>query len=88
MSVILPIIVSASKSVLKKGVGRVGDESKKVITESKNLLENLSKVDMKQLKNEEAHNRWMTLEKELKAAANSMSYTSNIKAQRDQFKHF
>ncbi|MGF1556209.1 efflux RND transporter periplasmic adaptor subunit [Paucihalobacter sp.] len=66
----------------------VEDESKKVITEAKNLLENLSKVDMKQLKNDDAHNRWMTLEKELKAVANSMSNTSNIKAQRDHFKHF
>ncbi len=66
----------------------VENESKKVITEAKNLLENLSKVDMKQLKNDDAHNRWMTLEKELKAAANSMSNTSNIKAQRDHFKHF
>ncbi len=65
----------------------VKDDSKKVTTESKRLLENLSKVDMKQLKNVEAHKRWMSVEKELKAAANSMSNTSNIKAQRNHFKH-
>lgn len=58
-----------------------------MITESKNLLENLSKVDMKQLKNDDAHTRWMQLEKELKAAAGSMSNASDIKVQRDHFKN-
>lgn len=65
----------------------VEDDSKKVSTESKGLLENLSKVDMKQLKNEDAHTRWMQLEKELKAAAGSMSNASDIKVQRDHFKN-
>jgi Cu(I)/Ag(I) efflux system membrane fusion protein len=65
----------------------VKDDSDKVIAESKKLLDILSKVDMKLLINKEAHNHWMTLEKEIRASANSISNTSGIKAQRDDFKH-
>ena len=65
----------------------VKDDSKNVIAESKRLLDNLSKVDMKQLKNNEAHNHWMSLEKEIKASATSISNTSDIKEQRNHFKH-
>lgn len=65
----------------------VEDDSKSVNKALKGMLENLSKVDMKQLKNEDAHTRWMQLEKELKAAAGSMSNASDIKVQRDHFKN-
>jgi Cu(I)/Ag(I) efflux system membrane fusion protein len=65
----------------------VEDDSDRVMAESKKLLDNLSKVDMKLLMNKEAHNHWMTLEKEIKASTNSISKTSDIKAQRDHFKH-
>ena len=63
------------------------DDSNKVITESKKLLDNLSKVDMKLLKDKEAHDHWMLLEKEIKASATSISNTSNIESQRNNFKN-
>ena len=63
------------------------DDSKKVIIKSKRLLGNLSKVDMKLLKDKEAHGHWMSLEKEIKASATSISSTSNIESQRNHFKH-
>ena len=65
----------------------VKDDSKNVIAESKRLLDNLSNVDMKQLKDNETHNHWMSLEKEIKASATSISNTSDIKEQRNHFKH-
>ncbi len=52
---------------------------------SKDLLINLTKVDMKLVK-DNAHNHWMSLEKEIMASASSISKTSNIKEQRDYFK--
>lgn len=65
----------------------VKDDTNNVITESKRLLGNLSKVDMKLLKDKEAHGHWMSLEKEIKASALSISNTSNIESQRNHFKH-
>ena len=65
----------------------VKDDSNKVMSESKKLLDNLSKVDMKLLKDNEAHDHWMSLEKEIKASATSISITSDIKEQRNHFKH-
>jgi Cu(I)/Ag(I) efflux system membrane fusion protein len=64
----------------------VKDDSKNVMNESKRLVVNLSKVDMKLLTVEEVHNHWMLLEKEIKSSANSISETSNIKKQRTYFK--
>lgn len=64
----------------------VKDDSNKVIVESKRLLDNLSKVDMKLLKNNEAHNHWMSFEKEIKASAAAISNTSKITGQRAFFK--
>ncbi|MFD2823648.1 efflux RND transporter periplasmic adaptor subunit [Lacinutrix iliipiscaria] len=65
----------------------VKDDSNNVMAESKKLLKNLSKVDMKQLVNNEAHNHWMSLENEIKISASSISKTSDIKEQRNHFKH-
>ncbi len=64
----------------------VKDNSKKVIVNAKALLSNLSQVDMKLLKDNNAHNHWMSLEKEIKASANSISNTSSIVEQRNYFK--
>jgi len=63
------------------------DDSNNVIIEAKGLLGNLTKVDMKLLKDKEAHGHWMSLEKEIKASARSISNTSNIESQRNHFKH-
>jgi len=65
----------------------VKDDSKNVVGESKRLLDNLSKVDMKLVTDKEAHLHWMSLEKEIKATTTSISKTSNIKEQRNHFKH-
>ncbi len=64
----------------------VNEDSKKVTESVKALQSNLGKVDMKLL-TDNAHIHWMTLEKELKASTNSISNTSNIKEQRNHFKH-
>jgi Cu(I)/Ag(I) efflux system membrane fusion protein len=66
----------------------VKDASKSAKEESKRLLENLSKVDMELLTGEGGHNHWMSLEKEMKSSAISISETSNIKKQRTYFKDF
>lgn len=65
----------------------VEEDSDNVMAESKRLLNNLSKVDMKLLMDKEAHNHWMLFEKEIKASAASISNTTNIKKQRSRFKH-
>ncbi len=57
------------------------------MTTSKVILVNLSKVDMKQLSDKNAHNHWMSIEKEIKVSANSISNSSDIKTQRIHFKH-
>ncbi|MFD2727352.1 efflux RND transporter periplasmic adaptor subunit [Hyunsoonleella rubra] len=64
----------------------VNEDSKEVIEYAKSFLSNLGKVDMKLL-TDNAHSHWMTLEKELKTSANSISNISNIKEQRNHFKH-
>lgn len=51
------------------------------------LLNTISKVDMKLLKDETAHTHWMQLEKELKSSATSISKTTDIKKQREHFVH-
>jgi Cu(I)/Ag(I) efflux system membrane fusion protein len=51
------------------------------------LLNDMAKVDMKLLSNQEAHNHWMLIGKEIKASATSISKTSDIAIQRNHFKH-
>lgn len=51
------------------------------------LLKSISEVDMKLLKDQDAHNHWMQLDKGLKEAATSISKTSDIKKQREHFVH-
>ena len=64
----------------------VKDDSKSVVAESKKLLDNISKVEMKLLNSGETHNHWMSLEKEIKMATVSISKTSDLKEQRSHFK--
>jgi Cu(I)/Ag(I) efflux system membrane fusion protein len=47
----------------------------------------LSKIDIKLLKDEVAHNHWKSLEKQIKASATLILNTTNIKEQRNDFKH-
>ncbi len=65
----------------------VKDDSNNVMAESKKLLVNLTKIDMKLLIDKKAHNHWMLLEKEIKRAATLISNTSGIKEQKNYFKH-
>ena len=65
----------------------VKEDSKSTSANATNLLNKLSKVDMKLLSDNKAHNHWMSLEGEIKSSATSISETSDIKAQRDHFKH-
>ncbi|MFL1013087.1 efflux RND transporter periplasmic adaptor subunit [Flavisericum labens] len=65
----------------------VNEDAKSTSTSASTLLTNLSKVDMKLLSDNKAHNHWMSLVKEIKSSATSISKTSNIKAQKDHFKH-
>ena len=65
----------------------VKEDSKSTSTSASTLLKNLTKVDMKLLSDNKAHNHWMSLEDEIKSSATSISETSDIKSQRDHFKH-
>ncbi|MBD3863410.1 efflux RND transporter periplasmic adaptor subunit [Olleya marilimosa] len=65
----------------------VKEDSKSTSTSASTLLNNLTKVDMKLLSDNKAHNHWMSLEKEIKSSATSISETSDIKLQRNHFKH-
>ena len=51
------------------------------------ILENISKVDMKLLKDNKTHTDWMSLVKEIKIYTTSISTTSNIVEQRSHFKN-
>jgi len=65
----------------------VKDDSKKVADDAKELLNKLNQIDMKLLKDNSAHNHWMKLEKELKSSTKSIAEASDIKEQRNHFKH-
>ncbi|WP_282123595.1 efflux RND transporter periplasmic adaptor subunit [Algibacter mikhailovii] len=65
----------------------VTEDSKNISINATSLLNNLSKVDMKLLSDNNAHTHWMLLVKEIKSSVTSISKTSDIKGQRDHFKH-
>lgn len=65
----------------------VKDDSKKVADDAKKLLNKLNLIDMKLLRDNNAHNHWMKLEKELKSSTKSIVEASDIKKQRNHFKH-
>ena len=65
----------------------VNEDSKNASNTATNLLNNLSKSDMRLLSDNKAHNHWMSIEKEIKLSASFISKASDIKEQRDHFKH-
>ncbi|PCJ98074.1 MAG: efflux transporter periplasmic adaptor subunit [Flavobacteriaceae bacterium] len=65
----------------------VKENTKAVVESANSTLKNLEGVDMKLLTNMEAHKHWMAIEKEIKASTSSISSTSEIKEQRNHFKH-
>ncbi|WP_237274852.1 efflux RND transporter periplasmic adaptor subunit [Tenacibaculum ovolyticum] len=64
----------------------VEDNANKVSKDANTLLDNLNQVDMKLLK-DKTHNHWMSLAKEIKSSATSISKTTDLKQQRSHFKH-
>ncbi|MCM4166617.1 hypothetical protein KCTC52924_03557 [Arenibacter antarcticus] len=65
----------------------VSDKGNDAQRAAKNIGENLAKVDMKLLKDEKAHNHWMTIQNELKKSANAIGSTSELTTQRGHFNH-
>ncbi|WP_288955460.1 efflux RND transporter periplasmic adaptor subunit [uncultured Polaribacter sp.] len=65
----------------------VKEDSENTSVNATSLLNSLSKVDMKLLSDNNAHTHWMSLVKEIQSSATSISKTSDIKEQRDHFKH-
>ena len=63
----------------------VKDDANKALSDSKIILENVSKVDMKLLKEIETNKSWMSLEREIKKATTLISKTSDIATQRLHF---
>ncbi|MDP3945476.1 MAG: efflux RND transporter periplasmic adaptor subunit [Lutibacter sp.] len=67
--------------------GLANDDNKTTQKLAAALLNAMSKIDMKLLTNQEAHNHWMAIGKEVTASATSISKTSDIAVQRNHFKH-
>lgn len=65
----------------------VADDNNAAQKAAASLIGAVKKVDMKQLTNKDAHNHWMTISKEISAAASSISEISDIEKQRGHFKH-
>lgn len=65
----------------------VNDNAKNAQQAGKQISQSLTKVDMKLLSDEKAHNHWMTIQKEIKASANAIGNSSEIATQRGHFKH-
>jgi Cu(I)/Ag(I) efflux system membrane fusion protein len=65
----------------------VNDNAKNAQETAENIGKSLSEVDMNLLKDQEAHKHWMTIQKELKSSAKGIFASSDIKKQRDHFKH-
>ncbi|MDY7396777.1 efflux RND transporter periplasmic adaptor subunit [Aureibaculum sp. 2210JD6-5] len=65
----------------------VNDDPKKAKETATTVVSSLGKIDMKLLSDKNAHNHWMKLENEIKASANSIASETQIKEQRNHFKH-
>ncbi|WP_158847333.1 efflux RND transporter periplasmic adaptor subunit [Algibacter sp. L1A34] len=65
----------------------VKDDLNSSKAESKQVLNDLYKVDKTLLKNKEVHKHWVSIEKEIKTVATSISNTYTIEEQRKYFKN-
>ncbi|WP_026450182.1 efflux RND transporter periplasmic adaptor subunit [Aequorivita capsosiphonis] len=63
----------------------INDNSELPQKGASDILKSIEIVDMKLLKEEDAHTHWMRLEKELKESATEISNTSDIQKQREYF---
>tara|TARA_B110000967_G_C18863531_1_gene551389 strand:- start:1586 stop:2089 length:504 start_codon:yes stop_codon:yes gene_type:complete len=64
----------------------VNDDSEAVMKNAKMVLADLTEVDTNLLKNKNAHVHWMSFAKDIKNTATSISNSTDIIAQRKQFK--
>lgn len=65
----------------------VNDNSETPKKAASDMIKTLDEVDMQLLKEDDAHQRWMHLEKELKQSTTEISKTADIAIQRDHFLH-
>ncbi|MBK5214451.1 MAG: efflux RND transporter periplasmic adaptor subunit [Flavobacteriaceae bacterium] len=63
------------------------DDNNSAQKTAQELVNVMTKVEMKLLTDQEAHNHWMLISKEINASATSISKTSDIAVQRNHFKH-
>ncbi len=63
------------------------DDHKVAQKTAKELVNAMAKMDMKLLKDNDVHNHWMLISKEIYTSATSISKTSDIAVQRNHFKH-
>ena len=63
------------------------DDANSAQKTAKELVNSMAKIDMKLLTDNDAHNHWMLISKEINASATSISKTSDILVQRNHFKH-
>jgi len=63
------------------------DDSNMAQKSAKELVKTMAKIDMKLLTDNNAHNQWMEISKEMSASATSISTTSDIAVQRKHFKY-
>jgi len=79
-------LISVYESYINLKNALVEDNTNKVSQNANTLLDNLSQVDMKLVK-DKTHNHWMSLAGDIKSYANSISKTTDLKQQRSYFKH-
>ncbi|QCX38334.1 efflux RND transporter periplasmic adaptor subunit [Aureibaculum algae] len=63
----------------------VNDDPKKAKIVATSIVKSLEKIDMKLLSDNNAHNHWMTLQRQIKTAANLIASETGIKQQRKDF---
>ncbi len=89
------IVSTAFKNQFKKAFQQyillkdafVNDDYKLAQKSAIELVNSMAKIDMKLLTDNDAHNHWMLISKEINASATSISKTSEIEVQRNHFKH-
>lgn len=78
-------IVFENYSNLKDALAN--DDQEKAKESAETVVYSLKKIDMKLLSDKNAHNHWMKLESEIRASANSIASETDLKEQRNHFKH-
>ena len=80
LKVVFNNYIELKDALIKENVTTATEATKKTIA-------NLTKVDMKLLKTNDTHLKWMFFDKEIKAALSSIFKAADIKEQRSHFNH-